>query len=465
MGSSSSPYIFSRMLRPVIEYIREKLKVRIILYIDDFLVIAKSKEEAEQHMSQVLCLLSDLGWHINWKKSDLIPKKKQMFLGFLVDTEGQDVYLRIPYQKKRSIKRDIMKLIRTPLVPIRLLARIAGTCQSLSRGFAATPIYIRNLLQLISKMMESRDWDDKKILLPSKVKEDLLRWLEILQNWKGESLVKKPIDNILETDSSDLAWGAHIVDKEKKAQGRWNLEWINRHINEKELQAVLKAIRTFKEELRGKNLLIKIDNKVAMTYLNRMTGRIRSLAKIARRIFELVDELGMKIQAVYIPSKENKIADRLSREKDLHNWEISEETFNRVDKKFGPHSIDRFADNQNYKVKRFNSRLSHHKAEAIDALSQTWRGENNWIAPPFPLIKKVIQKLKLKRAEATVIVPEWRAQPWYQQLKELASESIWISKENIQKNNTTWKRMWDFRAFKISFEKRNNTGLKRRLPC
>ncbi len=69
MGSSSSSYVFCRMLRPVLEHIHKKLKIRIVWYVDDFLIMAESKEEAERDMATVAALLEELGWTINKEKS------------------------------------------------------------------------------------------------------------------------------------------------------------------------------------------------------------------------------------------------------------------------------------------------------------------------------------------------------------------------------------------------------------
>jgi len=84
MGSSSSPYVFYRMVKPAIQYIREKMKIRIVWYVDDFLVMGSSKDEAEENMIRVTKLLRELGWHMNWKKSDFEAKQQQTFLGLVV---------------------------------------------------------------------------------------------------------------------------------------------------------------------------------------------------------------------------------------------------------------------------------------------------------------------------------------------------------------------------------------------
>jgi hypothetical protein len=65
MRSSSSLYIFHMIVKPVLKYIREMLKIKIAWYVDDFLICLRSKEEAEKDAEAVLTVLTQLSWKIN----------------------------------------------------------------------------------------------------------------------------------------------------------------------------------------------------------------------------------------------------------------------------------------------------------------------------------------------------------------------------------------------------------------
>ena len=60
---------------------------------------------------------------------------------------------------------------------------------------------------------------------------------------------------------------------------------------------------------------------------------------------------------------------------------------------------------------RYNSPYSDPQSEAIDAMSQAWVQENNYINPPFWMIGRVLKKLEKDKATAALIAPIWRAQP------------------------------------------------------
>jgi hypothetical protein len=114
----------------------------------------------------------------------------------------------------------------------------------------------------------------------------------------------------METNSSDFAWSS--VWGKKKAKASWSREWKRKHINVKELEAVLQVMKTFNKKIRGKRIGIKVDNQVALSYINRMT-------KIARKIVKIAVSVGTTVIAMYIPSEENKKTNSISRLKDIHN--------------------------------------------------------------------------------------------------------------------------------------------------
>jgi hypothetical protein len=82
---------------------------------------------------------------------------------------------------------------------------------------------------------------------------------------------------------------------------------------------MLYRIRSLKEKLKGKKICIRVDNKVVMSYLNKMTGRMRHLAEIVRVIHSEVMEMRSSLHVIYIASKENDVADAILRIKKYHN--------------------------------------------------------------------------------------------------------------------------------------------------
>merc|ERR1712082_323221 len=77
-------YMFTHLLRPVVEYMR-KVGWRGTIYIDDLSTLAPTFLECQYWRFWATDLLSQAGWVFSeskWKN----PSQKPIFLGFLVDT-------------------------------------------------------------------------------------------------------------------------------------------------------------------------------------------------------------------------------------------------------------------------------------------------------------------------------------------------------------------------------------------
>lgn len=82
---SCAPWTFTKVMKPLVTLLRS-WGVRIIIYIEDILILAETREEANQHMEVLLFLLEALGFIINQEKSYLNPAQELEFLGLLVDS-------------------------------------------------------------------------------------------------------------------------------------------------------------------------------------------------------------------------------------------------------------------------------------------------------------------------------------------------------------------------------------------
>ena len=82
-----------------------------------------------------------------------------------------------------------------------------------------------------------------------------------------------------------------------------------------------------------------------------------------------------------------------------------------------------FATIHNTHLPKFWSPVPEPPALAIDALSQDWQGRSIYIFPPFPLLSRVIQKLRTtQEGEVILIDPWWPSQPWFPHLLRLCMD-------------------------------------------
>ena len=84
-GVSCAPYFFNKILKPVINFLREN-GIRIAPFVDDLLILLKILSMTD-HIDFVINTLQELGWHLNWDKCQLQPTDEITFVGFILSTK------------------------------------------------------------------------------------------------------------------------------------------------------------------------------------------------------------------------------------------------------------------------------------------------------------------------------------------------------------------------------------------
>ena len=101
------------------------------------------------------------------------------------------------------------------------------------------------------------------------------------------------------------------------------------------------------------------------------------------------------------------MADRISRIIEFDDWRLNPDVFRQLDIMWGPHQVDRFADENNAQVPVFNSRFWGPGTSGIDAFCYDWSGVLNWCCPPVCLICRLLKHTRACGAQGTLIVPHW----------------------------------------------------------
>ena len=144
---------------------------------------------------------------------------------------------------------------------------------------------------------------------------------------------------------------------------------------------------------------------------------------VARQIWLLSIEMGASLLPVeYVNTKDNDVADQESRELDQDDWAISDAVWALVEGAFGPHDWDRFAPMENRRCTLYTAKRYQPECHWPQALSQPWEGRNNYCCPPESQLLKVLQLIRVSKAEATVIAPTYQGR-WWPLLQELLRET------------------------------------------
>jgi hypothetical protein len=146
-----------------------------------------------------------------------------------------------------------------------------------------------------------------------------------------------------------------------------------------------------------------------------------------RRLWFLLDTNDIHIRPRYIRSAANVWADTLSREMDSEDWQLNPRILGHLQRRWGPHTIDRFASMLNAQLPRFNARWRDPLCEDIDCLhlaDPAWQRENNYCNPPWSALPALAAKLAQAQAAATIIAPFWPNKTWYHAFARLAIETL-----------------------------------------
>ncbi|XP_018375483.1 PREDICTED: uncharacterized protein LOC108769154 [Trachymyrmex cornetzi] len=280
----------------------------------------------EGTLYEFTCLPFDLSsrFVINIRKSVLDPRTCR-FLGFEIDSKSYTVCL--PNDKKRRLSSLIDKFMQMRSCKIRESANLIGTLVAASPGVNYGWIYLKTLERekILALIYNQNDYD-QKMEISEQVRTDLNWWKRNIQ--QSVSNIRSPnFDWTIYTDASMTGWGAVLGSK--KIHGFWNKTEREQHINFLELKAIQLALKNFEIELGNSNVLLKVDNTTAISYINKMGGvKYQKFNHLAKEIWKWAETRDIWLFAVHIPSEKNVIADGHSRIKNIDTeWEIAEFAF------------------------------------------------------------------------------------------------------------------------------------------
>ena len=344
------------------------------------------------------------GLIVNFEKSKLEPTKQGKWLGVIINTETSKFF--VPEGKILKLKKDIRMLLLQTFCSAKQLSRIAGQLSSMH--MALGPL-VRLFTRRIYQLIESRYSWHNPIVLDEGAREDLKFWETNIHQRNGFTFKPRPITSkLLFTDASESGYGGFVAQRLNQTicVGKFTECEKLTSSTSRELLAVNYVLKSFGSVLSNESFQLNLDSISACRILSVGSAK-RHLQNIALEIFEHCLKLNINLQPNWIPREKNTIADSYSKHKDTDDWSIDTQSFNDISKRYGPFTIDRFADSKNRKTARFNSKFFCPGTETVNCFTDNWKNENNYLCPPISLIGSTIRHLRLCRASGTLIIPIW----------------------------------------------------------
>ncbi len=84
-GLSSTPWVLTKLLRVPVAFLR-RIGIRLVIYLDDILVVEATFQECIASVKKVISTLESLGFLINFMKSVTTPSQCIEYIGLITDS-------------------------------------------------------------------------------------------------------------------------------------------------------------------------------------------------------------------------------------------------------------------------------------------------------------------------------------------------------------------------------------------
>ncbi|XP_053381919.1 uncharacterized protein LOC128549340 [Mercenaria mercenaria] len=278
-GLSSSPRLFTKMLKAVFSTLR-KMGHTNAIYIDDSFLQSDSQKECINNIRDTLTLVDDLGFTVHSGKSVVEPTQVIAFVGFLIDSVKMIV--RPTPEKCEDIKQCCESLIQSKTFTIREFARVIGKLVAIEPGVQYAGLHYKQLeLERDTALKINKGNFDSKITKTHEGKHCLQWWIRNIDFSFRHINLPDPVMYI-ESDSSNFGWGAYDRTNDVKVSGLWSSQEKIHHINYLELKAAFCTLQFLCENCANAHIHLMLDNTVAIKYLTKMGGRVKELNELTQ---------------------------------------------------------------------------------------------------------------------------------------------------------------------------------------
>ena len=448
-GFKASCYVYHTLSQMVASYGRN-LGVPSLIYIDDGLNTEHNGEGSQLQLSgdktggfaqaelavYMMCeLWCRLGYTLSLSKSVLVPTQVLRFLGMLVDSiKGAFV---LPQDKREEFGRLREGILSQRFVDIKTLQRLQGKCISFTLAVPAARLYIAEMSKSVAKGIRN----SRLVPVEKELREEIEHWrfLDAWSGccpWRGENHLQVLS---LATDASTFKWGAVVdiggVEAPVELADYW--ETGDSHpIHLKEAEALLATLWSVKDRIAGHRVDAFVDNMAVVWAWERQGCRDLELARIMKVLFSLVSSLNVDLHLIYIKSEENP-ADLPSRTLSWADSMLSEEAWGKLEKRFGPHSVDLMATDMNAR-RRGGEAIRHFTpcpmpgSAGVNVFSQDLSREARpYCYPPICLIGALLNFLIESGAGGcTLVVPDLVPRPvWWPRLQQWSRDRLTLGEK------------------------------------
>ena len=315
-GIKCAPYIFPMHTEFIVRCMKRRGHERLFGYLDDLLMMSDSYEGCVRMMYDLLFLLRDLGFKINYKKL-ITPRQKIRYLGIELEEDK--------LTKLNLLIDEFLKLDKCSKKCLQQLVGVLAHCSTIVRGGRTFSRRAINLLKLGHKQSDI-------IHLSEVFKADLLWWKHFSMMFNGSAaIISVQFWNCITmyADASMLGFGSCF--NNDWTYGTWDNDTVAEFNHEehfvlgpiellcssaeRELWPILISMIRWGKDWSGKAIHVFTDNSAVQIML--CTGRSKNILCMQwlREIFWGSFVYNFEIFVHRISSEQNVFCDALSRVK------------------------------------------------------------------------------------------------------------------------------------------------------
>lgn len=311
-GLRTAPFIFDLFAKGL-NWILINAGWMAIHYLDNFLaVLCKVNGDDTKAYEEFFARTCEiLGFSINTKKN--VTGTSAEFLGIEIDTIQMKA--RLPQNKLEKAQAWVCKILESWTISRSnlwsLFEFLSFACKVVIPGRA----FLRRLFDALAEKCRYYTVDPE-------MRADLLWWDEFLPKWNGicHLQLNASRKRVRVWTNASGNWGMggfYLLDGEQIPAAsqaysqRFSTRERPKHINPKEMTAVLITIKKWLPEIAGSGLVIYGNNFLIVQGLKHTSMKGRSMIPL-RKIATIVALHNIHLETIWIPSKENFLADILS---------------------------------------------------------------------------------------------------------------------------------------------------------
>ncbi|XP_054870821.1 uncharacterized protein LOC111570364 [Amphiprion ocellaris] len=406
-GLSLSPRVFVRCTEAAIAPLRQQ-NIMVAMYWNDWLLLARSREEAMVQTHTLIKHPVNLGFMINPKKSVISSAENN--LSGIITILGV-LHSSFVSRKGDGFRACLSRFTLHSLIPFRLCLRLLGQMASAILVVQLGCLYMRDFQRWVSSLrldpVRHGAW---RVTVSAPCVMALCRWHHPTFLVKGVPMGPILSQKVVTTDASMSGWGS--ICEGRCVRGIWSKDLQRFHINYLELLVVFLTLRT--------------DNTTTVAYINRQREYVLTAITHAGKQTDSVEQQASPVSESHPRPGGSEQGGRPAVQVCAALWGMDTTSSHRR-AGVGPLQQSRGGSVciENAQCPLFFSIRDPGAPLGMDTLAHIWPLVLLYAFPPLALIPPTLDRVREHRHTLILIALHWPAMHWLAELYQLLSGQPW----------------------------------------